>query len=68
MGEMVHGEQHSTMLLLDRVEGLVIVDMNLGVEVVVGNSGYRCSCVGCGRGLRRHVWGVEMNAVFLKIN
>jgi hypothetical protein len=54
-------------LLLNRVEGLIVVDVNLGVEVVVGDSGYGCSCIGGGSGLRRHVWGVAMKVVFLKI-
>jgi hypothetical protein len=51
-------------LLLDGVERFVIADMNLGVEVVGGDSGYGCGCVGSSG---RHVWGVGMNAVFLKI-
>jgi hypothetical protein len=55
------------MLFLDRVEGLIVVDMNLGVKVVVGDSGYGRGCVGGGSGLRRHVWVVGMKAVFLKI-
>jgi hypothetical protein len=44
-------------LFLDRVEGLVVVNMDLGVEVVVGNSGGRCSCIRSSGGLRQHVWG-----------
>jgi hypothetical protein len=39
------------------VEGLVVVDMNLGVKVVVGDSGYGRSCIGGSSRLRRHVWG-----------
>jgi hypothetical protein len=44
-------------LFLDRVEGFVVVDMNLSIEVVVRNGGNRCSCKRGGKGLRRHVWG-----------
>jgi hypothetical protein len=45
------------MLFLDRVEGLIVVDMNLSVKVIVGDGGYRCGCVGGSSGLRGHVWG-----------
>jgi hypothetical protein len=46
MGEMIHGEQHGAALLLDGVERFVVANMNLGVEVVGGNSGYGCGCIG----------------------
>jgi hypothetical protein len=52
-------------LLLDGVERFIVANMNLSVKVVGWDGGYSCSCVG-GRQLR-HVWGVGMNAVFLKI-
>jgi hypothetical protein len=45
------------MLLLDRVEGFIVVDVDLSVEVVVGDSGDGCSCVRGSGGLRQHVWG-----------
>jgi hypothetical protein len=51
---------------LNRVEGLVIVDVNLSVEVVVGDSGYGCSCIGGSSGLRRHVWGSRNESSFPK--
>jgi hypothetical protein len=42
------------MLFLDGVEGLVVVNMDLGVEVVIGNSGDGSSSIGGSGGLRRH--------------
>jgi hypothetical protein len=67
MGKVVHGEQHGTALFLDRVEGLVIVDVNLGVKEIVGDGGYGRGCIGGSSGYLRHVWGVGMKAVFLKM-
>jgi hypothetical protein len=54
------------MLFLDGVERFVVVDMNLGVKVVVGDSGYRCSCVGGGSRKVRHVWGGRNECGFPK--
>jgi hypothetical protein len=45
------------MLFLDRVEGFIVVNMDLSVEVVVGNNGDGSSSVGGSSGLRRHDWG-----------
>jgi hypothetical protein len=53
-------------LFLDRVEGLVVVDMNLGVKIVVGDGGYRGSCVGGGGRKMRHVWGGRNECSFPK--
>jgi hypothetical protein len=49
------------------VEGLVVVDMDLSIEVVVGDSGDGCGCVRGSSRLGRHVWVVGMKMVFLKI-
>jgi hypothetical protein len=46
MGEMVHGEEHSAMLLLDGVERFVVANMDLSIKVVGGDSGYGCGCIG----------------------
>jgi hypothetical protein len=48
------------------VEGLIVVDMDLGVKVVVGDCGYGCGCIGGGSGLRRHVWGGRNESGFPK--
>jgi hypothetical protein len=53
-------------LLLDRVKGLVIVNVDLGVKVVVGDSGDGCSCVRSSGGLGRHVWGGRNKGGFPK--
>jgi hypothetical protein len=55
---MVHGKQHGMVLFLDRVEGLIVVHMNLGVKEIVGDGRYRCGCVGGSSRYLRHVWGV----------
>jgi hypothetical protein len=52
-------------LFLNGVEGFIVVDMDLSVEVVVGNGGDRCNCIR-GSGLRRHVWGRNRKASFFK--
>jgi hypothetical protein len=41
---------------LDRVEGLIVVNMNLSVKEIVGDCGYRHSCIGSSSGYLRHVW------------
>jgi hypothetical protein len=46
MGEVIHGEEHGAALVLDGVERFIVANMNLGVEVVGGNGGYGCGCVG----------------------
>jgi hypothetical protein len=46
MGEVIHGEEHGTTLLLDGVERFIVTDMNLGVKVVGGDGGYGCGCIG----------------------
>jgi hypothetical protein len=51
---------------LDGVERFVVVDMNLSVKVVVGDSGYRCSCIGGGGRKVRHVWGGRNECGFPK--
>jgi hypothetical protein len=66
VGEVVHGEQHGVALFLDRVEGLIVVNVNLGVKEIVGDSGYGCSCVGGGSGYLRHVWGGRNEGGFPK--
>jgi hypothetical protein len=45
MGEVVHGKEHGATLLLDGVKRFIVADMNLGVKVVAGDGGYRCSCI-----------------------
>jgi hypothetical protein len=66
MGEVVHGEEHGMALLLDGVERFIVANMNLGIEVVGGNGGYGCSCIGCSSGLLRHVWGGRNECGFPK--
>jgi hypothetical protein len=46
MGEVIHGEEHGATLLLDGVERFIVANVNLGVEVIGGDSGYGRSCVG----------------------
>jgi hypothetical protein len=46
MGEVIHGEEHGAMLLLDGVERFIVADVNLSVEVIGGDGGYGHGCVG----------------------
>jgi hypothetical protein len=39
------------------VKGFIVVDVDLSIEVVVGDGGNRCGCVRGSSRLRRHVWG-----------
>jgi hypothetical protein len=51
---------------LDGVKRFIVVNVDLGVEVVVGDSGDRCSCIKRSRGLGRHVWGSRNESGFPK--
>jgi hypothetical protein len=66
MGKVVHGEQHGAALFLDRMEGLVVVNVNLGVKEIVGDGGYGRGCVRGSSGYLRHVWGGRNEGSFPK--
>jgi hypothetical protein len=53
-------------LFLDGVERLVVVNVDLSVEVIVGNGGDRCGCIRSSGGLGRHVWGGRNESAFPK--
>jgi hypothetical protein len=66
MGEVIHGEEHGTTLLLDGMERFIVANMNLNVKVVGWNSGYGCGCIGGSGRWLRHVWGDRNESSFPK--
>jgi hypothetical protein len=44
-GEVIHGEEHGATLFLDGVERFIVANMNLGVEIIGGDSGYGHGCI-----------------------